>query len=288
MRGAATVDLGAPLRARLEVARSEGRLFGPSEGGRNGSLDGGFTFSGASGSSTGPATAFHAELRGDAGPASWRGWWRERPGGYSDGEFAEPSAARERGALARGGVGPVELRLLWAERRGADPQDPSGLARRDASRAVASAAWKGGPFKLTVEGLHERLTLPTSGAQSAAGARAEWRGSSGLTLYAGHIETFARSGEVVAATFTSAGAALRRPEGTLAVRAGWGPELGPRMLLSGERGGDSDALYGTLAVEMETAGLYAAAAACDPGVQTGVAVDRHVPAQLHPYGVCGG
>ncbi|HSN14820.1 MAG TPA: hypothetical protein VLT61_09330, partial [Anaeromyxobacteraceae bacterium] len=116
-------------------------------------------------------------------------------------------------------------------------------------RAWASASTDLGALTLTLEGLHERLSLPERGAQSAAGVRAGWRVGRGLTLEGSHLQTFAESGQVVASTFTAAGAALQTPAGTLGLRAGWGPELGPRLLLSGERGDAHGSLYGTLAVE---------------------------------------
>lgn len=247
LRGSAAVDLGIALKARLEVARSDGQLFGGD--GRATSLDGGFAFGAAAPGAGEPALAFHAGVEGEAGAARWRGWWRERPGGYSDGTFTEPSAARERGVLAEGDAGPIALKVAWVERRGAYEWDPTGAALRDAGRAFASASAGVGPLTLTLEGLHERLSLPTSGSQSAAGVRAAWRVARGLTLEGSHLQAFGESGDVVASTFTAAGAALQTQAGTLAVRAGWGPELGPRLIVSGERGDASGALYGTLAVE---------------------------------------
>jgi hypothetical protein len=143
----------------------------------------------------------------------------------------------------------VALRLAWVEQRGPDPLDPDGVARRDLGRGFASAALSVGSLDLALEGLHERATLPERGSQSGAGVRAGWRAGGGLTLEAAHLQAFAASGAVEERTFTSAGASLRMKEGGLALRAGWGPELGPRVLLSGERGDGAEALYGTLAVD---------------------------------------
>jgi len=241
------LDLGAPLRARLEVARSRGALFDGAA--RSTSLDGGFAFGTPAGVGAGAARAFHAALEGEVGPARWQGWWRERPAGYSDGTFEERTAARERGAIAQGALGGVGLRLAWAERRGADPLDPAAFARRDVARAIGSATVAAGPVAVTVEALHERLTLPASGAQSAAGLRAAWSLSRALVLEAGHLQSFAGSGAHLSATFTSVGGALKTKEGTLELHAGWGPELGPRLLVGGERGGPDDALYGRLSVD---------------------------------------
>jgi hypothetical protein len=247
IRGSAAVDLGDALQASLEVARSDGRLF---EGaGRATSLDGGFAFGSALAGGSEPSLAFHAGLAGEAGPARWRAWWRERPGGFADGRFTETTAARERGAIASGEAGPVALKLAWVERRGADELDSTGIALRDSGRAFASASTDMGALTLTLEGLHERLALPERGAQSAAGVRAAWRVGRGLTLEGSHLQAFGESGRIVSSTFTSAGAALQTPAGTLGLRAGWGPELGPRLLLSGERGDARGTLYGTFAVE---------------------------------------
>jgi hypothetical protein len=249
LRGSASIDLGAPLRARLEVARSDGQLFGGTTPGRATSLDGGFVFGAPAIAGDASAVAFHAELEGEAGTARWRAWWRERAAGYSDERFTEPVAARERGAIAQGDAGPMGLKLAWVERRGADPLDPTGMALRDGGRAFASASVSAGPVELTLEGLHERLTLPASGSQSAAGVRAAWHVSRGLTLECSHLQAFAESGEIVASTFTAAGLGLQTQEGTLSVRAGWGPELGPRLIVAGDRGDAREAIYGTFAAE---------------------------------------
>lgn len=246
-RAGLTLDLGAPLRARVDVARTEGSLFGA--GGRATSMDGGFAFGQAGFEPTGAASALHAQVEGDVGGARWTGWWRERAAGYSDDQFEQRVAARERGLLAQGPIGPVALRVAWVEQRGADPRDPDGLTLRDVGRGWASATLTVGAFDVALEGLHERGMLPERGSQSAAGLRGGWRAGRGLTLEAEHLQAFGTSGDVVERTFTSAGASLQTQEGTLALRAGWGPELGPRLLLSGERPDGDDALYGTLAVD---------------------------------------
>jgi hypothetical protein len=250
----AKVDLGAPLRATVEVARSDGSLHGGA--GRATSLDGGFHYGGAPLPDGGAASAVHARIDGEAGPASWAGWWRERPAGYSDGTFEERVAARERGALVQGKLGRYGLRLAWVERRGADPRDPYGASRLDVGRAQGAASLGVGPVDLGAEVLHERLTLPTRGRQSAAGLRAGWRAARGLRLEASHLQSFARSGDVESRTFTSAGVALDARELALAVRAGWGPDMGPRLLVSGERGDEAGAVYGKLAVDPESRSIF--------------------------------
>lgn len=245
----ARVDLGAPLRASVEVARSEGSLHAGGGPGQLTSLDGGFHYGGAPLPGGGAASAVHARIDGQAGPASWAGWWRERPAGYSDGAFEERVAARERGALVQGKLGAFGLRLAWVERRGADPRDPYGTSRPDVGRAQGAASLGVGPVELGAEVLHERLTLPTRGQQTAAGLRAGWRAAHGLRLEASHLQAFARSGDAESRTFTSAGLAIDVEEVALSVRAGWGPELGPRLLVSGERGAADSAIYGRLAVD---------------------------------------
>ncbi|HSM93077.1 MAG TPA: hypothetical protein VLT47_09320 [Anaeromyxobacteraceae bacterium] len=247
LHGSAALDLGEALVARVELARSDGLLFG--DAGRATSLDGGFAYGVQPGAGGGSALALHAGAEGEAGPARWRGWWRERQAGYSDATWTEPSAARERGVLAEGDAGPVALTLAWVERRGADAADPTGATTRDTGRAWASAAAGLGALTLTLQGLHEEQVLPERGAQSAAGVGAAWRVGRGLTVEGSHLQAFAESGAVVSSTFTSAGAALQTREGTLAMRAGWGPELGPRLVLSGERGDAAGSRYGTLSVE---------------------------------------
>lgn len=240
------VDLGERFRARVEVARSEGTLHGT--GGVATSLDGGLTF--ASPALPGvDATALHLSAEGRAGPATFEGWWRERPRGFSGGGYEEPFDARERGALARGSVGPAELRLSWAERSGADPRDPTGTTRLDGARLQGSATWPVGPVALTLDALQERLRRPEEGEQVAVGLHGAWRASRALTLTASHLQTLDVAGEATDATFSAAGATLRHGAGSLGLRAGWGPELGPRLLASGGWGDGAESIQGTLAVD---------------------------------------
>lgn len=252
--GGAALDLGELLRTRVEVAHSEGRFYGAAGDGFATSLDGGFSFA-APALPGGGATALHLSAEGRAGPASFAGWWRERPRGFSDGRLAEPVDARERGALAQGAIGPAALRLEWAERTGADPRDPTGATQLDSARAHGSATWGVGPVELTVDALHERLRRPVSGEQSAVGAHAAWRTSRALTLEASHLQAVDLAGEAVDATFTAAGGSIRHGPATLGLRAGWGPELGPRLVATGGWGDAEESLYGTLSVDPAGAGV---------------------------------
>jgi hypothetical protein len=256
LRAAATLDLGLYFRARVEVARSEGRLFGAAAD-RAVSLDGGFRYAptAPAGDAEGSALALHAGFEGEAGPVRLRGWWRERPAGYSDELQTEVIDARERGVVAEGMAGRVALKLAWVEARGADPVASAAATARDTDRAYASARWALGPLGLTLEGLHERIRSPAEGSQSAAGVRAEWPTARGLRLELAHLQSLGATGEAVSSTFTSAGASMETGEGTLALRAGWGPELGPRLLLSGERGDAKSGLYGTLSARPDPLGL---------------------------------
>jgi hypothetical protein len=256
LRGAATVDLGPVLRARVEVAETEGELLG-GEGARATSLDGGFRFAAtAKDGVERSALAFHAGLEGEAGTVRWRGWWRERPRGYSDQLYSEQRAARERGVQGEGLLGPVALKLAWVDRRGVDPWGTGASSERDSDRAYAAAAYALGTVELTAEALHERLRLPEDGVQSAVGLRAAWRAGSAVTLEGSHLQAFGVDGAAVASTFTAAGGSLRTREGSLSVRAGWGPELGPRLVLSGERGDARTGVYGTLSSRPDPGGRF--------------------------------
>lgn len=243
----AVLGLGPALQARVEVARSEGRLYEAGTGfSRSG--DGGLSsFTDAPGG--GGATAVHAEVQGEAAGAGWRAWWRERPAGYSDETWLESRDALERGAELRVPAGPVRLQLSVAERVGTDDRDASGSTAMDAQRGVARATAPLGPVDVTAELFHERLVQPSPGEQSAAGLRGAWRTSPGLVLDASHTQAFARSGEVTAATFTAAGVSLDRRGTTLAARGGWGPELGPRLVLSGSRRDEAGTLYGSVGAD---------------------------------------
>ncbi len=249
---AAALDLGSALRAGVEVARTEGRLYEAGSGFTS-SGDGGFS-SFADAPDGGGATAVHAEVRGEAGGVGWRGWWRERPAGYSDGTWLESRTALERGAEVKGEAGPVQLLLAVAERAGTDQRDPTGRTPVDARRAVARAAAPLGPVELTAELFHEQLGQPAPGEQAAAGLRGAWHAADGLVLEASHTQAFARSGEVTSATFTAAGVSLGSKDGTLAVRGGWGPALGPRLVLSGAKHDRAGAVYGSVGADPAAAG----------------------------------
>jgi hypothetical protein len=249
--GQAGLDLGPLLRARAEVARSEGALF--ARGGAFGftrSQDGGYTFDAAGGGAAGRAAeALHAEASGGAGPVRVTGWWREREAGYSDAEFHEARSARERGAeLAAGGAG-LAGSLLWAERRGGDPADPSGLTLLDANRLVARAGWTGERLGLVAEGVRAERDGPRAGQETSAGLRASWRVDPALALDVSHHQGLRVTGAGRDPTFTAAGAELSRGRTALAVRGGWGPELGPRLLVSGQRSGAGEAVYGTFTAD---------------------------------------
>jgi hypothetical protein len=247
----AALALGPELQARVEVANTEGRLHEAGTGyGR--SVDGGLSsFADAPGA--GGATAVHAEAHGEAAGAGWRAWWRERPAGYSDETWLESRPALERGAELKGAAGPVQLLLALAERAGTDDRDPTGGTPIDARRMVARAAAPLGPVDLTAELFHERLERPQPGEQSAAGLRGAWRAPGGLVLDAAHTQAFASSGGLTAATFTSAGVSLEGGGGTLAVRGGWGPELGPRLVLSGARRDEAGTVYGSVGADPSVA-----------------------------------
>lgn len=249
---AGALALGPALDLRVEVARSEGRLYEAGTGFLR-SADGGLSAD-AWTPGAAAATAVHAEGRGEALGATWRAWWRERPAGYSDGTYLEPRLARERGAELRRAAGPVDLSLSVAERVGTDDRDPTGATALDATRATARAAVPVGPVACTLELLHERLGGPAPGEQAAAGVRAAWTAGRGVRLEASHTQALLRSGEALAATFTAAGLALDVGGGTLGVRAGWGPDLGPRLLLSGAGPAAGGRIYGALGADPVAAG----------------------------------
>ncbi|HEY6101195.1 MAG TPA: hypothetical protein VIW03_17290 [Anaeromyxobacter sp.] len=247
--GRASVDLGPLLRIRAEAARSEGALF--ARGGAPGfsrSADGGYAFDSPA-APAGGADALHAEASGGAGPVRLAAWWRERQAGYSDAEFHEARAARERGAELSAGGAAVSASIQWAERRGSDPVDPSGLSPLDTKRVVARAGWAGERLGLVAEGVHAVREVTRAGEETSAGLRASWRVDPALVLDVSHHQGLRVTGEGRDPTFTAAGAELARGKAALAVRGGWGPELGPRLLVSGERSGAGEAVYGTFTAD---------------------------------------
>jgi len=260
--GAAELDLGPALRVRAEAARTRGLLF--ARGGEQAfarSDDGGLRFA-APAAAAGGADALHVEASGGAGPVRADGWWRTRERGYSDAEFLEAVAARERGAslTARGGAVSGVVRL--AERRGADPRDPAALALLDERQLLARAAWQGERLGLAVEGVHASRedAAATTGDATSAGARASWRVDPALTLDAAHHQKLRLTGAAVDPTFTSAGATFARGSGSLGVRGGWGPELGPRLLVSGARLAPGEAVYGTFGADPDAPDVLGGAA----------------------------
>jgi hypothetical protein len=256
----AALDLGPLLKARAEAARSRGALFARGgEAGFSRSVDGGYAFGGA-GAADGEADALHLEARSEAGPVALDAWWRERGAGYSDAEFHEAVAARERGAAVSAAAGRLSGAVLLAERRGADPRDPAGLASLETRTLVARGGWMGERLGLVLEGVHVDRDAPLAGEETSAGARATWRVDPTLALDLSHHQGLRTSGEGRDPTFTAAGATFARGKSALAVRGGWGPELGPRVLVSGERGGEGEAIYGTFTADPDAPDVLGGAA----------------------------
>ncbi|HSN89794.1 MAG TPA: hypothetical protein VLS93_01080 [Anaeromyxobacteraceae bacterium] len=252
LAGSAGLDLGPALRLRAEVARSRGSPF-PGPEGFSVSGDGGFTY-GVSEPGIAEATAFQLEGEGEVGPARWAGWWRERPAGFADGTRAEAADARERGVEASVTGGSLRGEVRWAERRGADPLDPAG-ATADSRRALARGRWTRDRLSITAEILDEEIRGPSSGETTGAGLRAAWRISPGLEVEASHLQALRTTGSSPDPTFAGLGASLERGPLSLRARAGWGPDLGPRLVVGGERRAEGEAVYGTFTVDPDAPSL---------------------------------
>jgi hypothetical protein len=214
-------------------------------------VDGGYAFGGSSASADRDADALHLEARSAAGPLRAQGWWRERGAGYSDAEFDEAISARERGAEVSAEEGRWSGTLFLAERRSADPEDPTGLRLEDVRHLLARAAWAGERLGLALEALRVERDAPRRGDDTSAGVRASWRVDPALDLELAHHQGIRSRGAGLDPTFTSAGATLRRGRSALSVRSGWGPEIGPRLLVGGERGGPDEAVYGTFTTDAD-------------------------------------
>ncbi|WP_242335345.1 hypothetical protein [Anaeromyxobacter sp. SG66] len=254
--GAASLDLGAPLLLRAEAARSRGTPFGEAAGSAFGrSADGGIIFAPVA-AGEGEAGAVHVEAQGAIGPGRYAAWWREREAGYVDFEFAEPAAARERGVEAGGHAGIFTATAIYAEREGAGPAEEGGATPNEARRLVGRGTARVGGVALTAEAAHARLVAPEPGEETSAGVRASWRAAPGLSLDLSHHQGLAVSGAGRDPTFTAAGATVHRGDGRLSVRGGWGPELGPRVLVGGERGRDGEAVYGTYTVDPDAPSAF--------------------------------
>jgi hypothetical protein len=244
---AAALDLGPALRVRAEAARSSGTPFARA-GGFARSSDGGWAF-GAALAPEEDADALHLEARSVAGPVAVEGWWREREAGYADARFHESLAAEERGAELTVDAGALSGALLVADRGGADPADPSGLAPRDTLHVVARAGIEGERLGLVAEGVYLEQDGTSSGEATSAGARARWRVDRSLTLDVSHHQALRTEGDVTDPTFTAAGASLTHGATTVSARGGWGPDLGARVLVSGARAAAGDAVYGTFTAD---------------------------------------
>jgi hypothetical protein len=246
----ASLDLGPALRVRADAAHSRGQLFARAGGeGFVRSDDGGLRWAAPAAPGL-SADALHLEASGGAGPVRAEAWWRTRERGYSDGEFLEGVTARERGASVAAGAGGVSGLVRVAERRGADPRDPAGLAPLDEKQLLARGAWQGERLGLALEGVRlERDAVSAAGDATSAGARASWRLDPGLTVDVGHHQALAVTGDLPDPTFTSAGATWSRGASSLGVRGGWGPDLGPRLLVSGARLAPGEAVYGTFGAD---------------------------------------
>ena len=252
LAGSAGLDLGPLLRLRAEAARSRGTPF-PGPEGFSSSEDGGFTHGGVDLGGA-EATAFQVEGEGEAGPARWAGWWRERPAGFADGSHAEAQDAWERGLEVAVAGGSLAGEVRWAERRGADPLDPEG-APVESRRAVARGRWSRDRLTVTAEVLDEATRAPEPGEATGAGLRAAYRISPGLEVDASHMQAFRATGSAVDPTFAGLGASIERGPLSLRARAGWGPDLGPRLLVGGERRVEGEAVYGTFTLDPDAPSL---------------------------------
>ncbi len=254
--GAAAISLGPWLVARAEVARSSGALF---EGARGDafvhSSDGGIGFAAAGADGGSRADALHINADGEVGPIAYAGWWRERGAGYSDAEFHEPIAARERGAEISAERGSYLASVLLAERRGADPRDPAGLTLLDGRRLVVRGGWHGERAGLVGEVVDVSRDALDSAEETSAGARASYELDPSLTVDVSHHQGVRVAGAGRDPTFTAAGATLVRGGAALSVRGGWGPEIGPRLLVSGERRRQGEAVYGTFTADPDAPSL---------------------------------
>jgi len=258
LAGAATLDLGPLLRARAEAARSRGSPFGRAGAvGLSRSSDGGYAFS----APTAPgaeAEALHVDVRGAAGGLRYEGWWRERDAGYADGEFSEEGAARERGVEAALDAGPFTASVLYAERRGVEVLEP-GAGLLDDRRALARVGWRGGRLSLAAEGLRVERGSPVS-EETSAGLRATWSVDPALSLDVSHHQGLRTTGAGRDPTFTAAGATWTHGRTALSVRGGWGPEVGPRVLVGGERSTGDEVVYGTFSADPDAPSLLPRAA----------------------------
>lgn len=254
----AQLELGPALRVRADAAHTRGLLFarGGSEGFAR-SDDGGLRFAPPA-APAGGADALHLDARGGAGPVRAEAWWRSRGAGYSDGEFLEGTRALERGASVAAGAGPVSGVVRAADRRGGDPRDPSGLSPLEERQLLGRAGWQGPRLGLALEGVRfERDAVSAAGASTSAGALASWRLDPGLTVEVGHHQALAVTGALPDPTFTSAGATWARGPASLGVRGGWGPDLGPRLLVSGARLAPGEAVYGTFGADPDAPDVLA-------------------------------
>ena len=227
------------------------------------SEDGGLRFAppAAQGEGSAGGDALHVEASGGAGPLRVDGWWRTRERGYSDAEFLEAVAARERGASLAAGAGAVSGVVRLAERRGADPRDPAALAPLDERQLLARAAWQRRPAR----------DRPRGRPRRARGRGGELGGD----LRRGAPLVAHRSGADARRRAPPEAAPLRaraRPDLHLggrhlrarkrrARRAGRvGPELGPRLLVSGARLAPGEAVYGTFGADPDAPDVLGGAA----------------------------
>ncbi|BDG06825.1 hypothetical protein [Anaeromyxobacter oryzae] len=243
----------ALAEVRVEAARSTGLALDAASGFSR-SSDGGFVFA-APAPAAAEGDALHVEVRGGGGPVRADAWWRVREAGYSDAEFLETRAARERGAEVSL-AGPVALELRWAERQGTDPRDPAGATPLDARRAVARSEVVLGGIAIAAEAIDTRLSAPAPGEETSAGLRAAAGVAPGLTLDVSHHQALRVTGAGVDPTFSAVGAMIETHEETVGLRAGWGPAIGPRLVAIGERRGPGDAVYGTFSVDPDAPSAF--------------------------------
>jgi hypothetical protein len=247
-----------------EVARSRGpavrpEMFGVSD-------DGGLSFLRPEEErEAGGGDALGLRLRGPGllGKGSVDAAFRRRTAGFSDGTHADTRPFRQLSLRAVQPLGPWRLTLLGDDRRSVDPRRPfaeGSVGARTLGVGIGYARERWGVELDVRDALLRASEEPgegplLEGGRTSVGLQGHFVVNDWLRVSAGHRQALLLRGEGpghVDDTFSSAGVDVRvEDEGSVGVRGGWGPRLGPLAWVQGTWRRGQDVYYGGYSVDVD-------------------------------------
>lgn len=263
LRGRGSVPLG-PAMVHVEAAQSVGGAVSEEDFGL--SDDGGLSFLRPSARTEAVGTALGVRVRspGLFNKGHVDAAFRLRTPGFSDRTHDDRTALRQLSLRAEQPLGTITLGLLVDDRLAADPRAPfEGLSI--AARTLGlSAGYDRAEGSVRVEVKDTQLTAaadpvldtPETGGRTSVGVSVRYHLLEPLDVLASHKQVLVARGSgpgAVADSFSMFGADLRLTDrGSVGLRAGWGPVVGPLAWFEGQyQSREGAAYYGSYSVDVD-------------------------------------